>query len=196
MHGCASATQLLSVISVVPTSPDFLRSKNRRPPRRRRGYPGVKVMVNGEDVAYANAKDGNPAAPRRRAGRRRIHDAGDAGIVKMAHPFGVLPSAGGCGHRAAVRPGAVTLPWCTARSPQLVELFPTRIRYTSDCRCPITSVTAGSVACCRPPYFAIVALDRRYLCRSPISGHLHAPILRLIGLFFLPETKDVGIKSN
>jgi hypothetical protein len=31
----------------------------------------------------------------------------------------------------------------------LVEMFPTRIRYTSM-SCPTTSATAGSAACCRP----------------------------------------------
>jgi hypothetical protein len=47
---------------------------------------GVKVMVNGKDVAYTNAKDSNPAvlAAVQAAGYPK---AGDAAVEKMAHPF-------------------------------------------------------------------------------------------------------------
>src|SRR6516165_12694850 len=45
---------------------------------------GVKVVVNGKEVPYANAKDSNPAvlAAVQAAGYPKV---GDAGIVKMAH---------------------------------------------------------------------------------------------------------------
>src|SRR5512133_913914 len=50
---------------------------------------GVKVVVNGKDIAYANAKDGNPAllAAVQAAGYPK---PGDAGIVKMSHPFDIF----------------------------------------------------------------------------------------------------------
>ena len=77
----------------------------------------------------------------------------------------------------------------------LVELFPTRIRYTSASRCPITSATAGSAASCRRrcspswprPATSIPACGIRswWRCMSFV-----------VGLIFLPETKDRDISQG
>ncbi len=72
----------------------------------------------------------------------------------------------------------------------LVELFPTRIRY-SGCRSPITSATAGSAASCRRP------CSPSWRRPAPHSGLWYpiaiAAMSFVVGLIFLPETKDRDI---
>ena len=73
------------------------------------------------------------------------------------------------------------------RRRSLVELFPARIRYSSRCRCPITSATACSAACCRATSFAIVAAT------GDIYSGLWYPVgvaaaTVVIGVLLVPET--------
>lgn len=154
---------------------------------------GVKVVVNGKEVPYANAKDSNPAvlAAVQAAGYPK---AGDAGIVKMSHPFDIFRA----------QPAAiigllfvlvlfVTMVYGPIAA-MLVELFPTRIRYTSM-SLPYHIGNGWFGGLLPATAFAIVAST------GDIYAGLWYPIIFasitvVIGFFFLPETKDVDIKAN
>ena len=154
---------------------------------------GVKVMVNGKEVPYANAKDSNPAvlAAVQAAGYPK---AGDTGIVKMAHPFDIFRA----------QPAAiigllfilvlfVTMVYGPIAA-MLVELFPTRIRYTSM-SLPYHIGNGWFGGLLPATAFAIVAST------GDIYAGLWYPIIFasitvVIGTLFLPETKDVDIKAT
>ncbi|WP_193760702.1 MFS transporter [Bradyrhizobium yuanmingense] len=154
---------------------------------------GVKVVVNGKDVPYANAKDSNPAvlAAVQAAGYPK---AGDTGIVKMSHPFDVFRA----------QPAAiigllfvlvlfVTMVYGPIAA-MLVELFPTRIRYTSM-SLPYHIGNGWFGGLLPATAFAIVAST------GDIYAGLWYPIIFasitvVIGFLFLPETKDVDIKAT
>nr|AWL98977.1 MFS transporter [Bradyrhizobium amphicarpaeae] len=154
---------------------------------------GVKVMVNGKDVAYANAKDGNPAvlAAVQAAGYPK---AGDAGIVKMAHPFDIFrPQVAAVVGLLFVLVLFVTMVYGPIAA-MLVELFPTRIRYTSM-SLPYHIGNGWFGGLLPATAFAIVAST------GDIYAGLWYPVIFasitvVIGLFFLPETKDVDIKAT
>ncbi|PIT06190.1 major facilitator transporter [Bradyrhizobium nitroreducens] len=154
---------------------------------------GVKVMVNGKDVAYANAKDGNPAvlAAVLAAGYPKT---GDAGIVKMAHPFDIFrPQVAAIIGLLFVLVVYVTMVYGPIAA-MLVELFPTRIRYTSM-SLPYHIGNGWFGGLLPATAFAIVAST------GDIYAGLWYPIIFasitvVIGFFFLPETKDVDIKAT
>jgi MFS family permease len=154
---------------------------------------GVKVMVNGKEVPYANAKDGNPAllAAAQAAGYPK---PGDAGIVKMAHPFDIFrPQVAAVVGLLFVLVLFVTMVYGPIAA-MLVELFPTRIRYTSM-SLPYHIGNGWFGGLLPATAFAIVAST------GDIYAGLWYPVIFasitvVIGLFFLPETKDVDIKST
>jgi len=154
---------------------------------------GVKVMVGGKEVAYANAKDGNPAvlAAVQAAGYPK---PGDAGIVKMAHPFDIFrPQVAAVIGLLFVLVLFVTMVYGPIAA-MLVELFPTRIRYTSM-SLPYHIGNGWFGGLLPATAFAIVAST------GDIYAGLWYPVIFasitvVIGLFFLPETKDVDIKST
>jgi MFS family permease len=154
---------------------------------------GVKVTVNGKEVAYVNAKDGNPAvlAAVQAAGYPK---AGDAGIVKMAHPFDIFrPQVAAVVGLLFVLVLFVTMVYGPIAA-MLVELFPTRIRYTSM-SLPYHIGNGWFGGLLPATAFAIVAST------GDIYAGLWYPVIFasitvVIGLFFLPETKDVDIKST
>ena len=91
---------------------------------------GVKVVVNGKDVPYTDAKTSNPQvlAAVQGAGYPK---AGDAGIVKMSNPFDIFrPQVAALIGLLLVLVIFVTMVYGPIAA-MLVELFPTRIRYTS-----------------------------------------------------------------
>jgi MFS family permease len=154
---------------------------------------GVKVVVNGKDVAYANAKDGNPAllAAVQAAGYPKT---GDAGIVKMAHPFDIFrPQVAAVVGLLFVLVLFVTMVYGPIAA-MLVELFPTRIRYTSM-SLPYHIGNGWFGGLLPATAFAIVAST------GDIYAGLWYPVIFasitvVIGFFFLPETKDVDIKAT
>ncbi|MGL9622151.1 MFS transporter [Bradyrhizobium sp. U531] len=154
---------------------------------------GVKVMVNGKEVPYANAKDGNPAvlAAVQAAGYPKT---GDTGIVKMAHPFDVFrPQVAAIIGLLFVLVVYVTMVYGPIAA-MLVELFPTRIRYTSM-SLPYHIGNGWFGGLLPATAFAIVAST------GDIYAGLWYPIIFasitvVIGFFFLPETKDVDIKAT
>ncbi|MCK1361461.1 MFS transporter [Bradyrhizobium sp. 199] len=154
---------------------------------------GVKVVVNGKDVAYTNAKDSNPAvlAAVQAAGYPK---PGDAGIVKMAHPFDIFrPQVAAVVGLLFVLVLFVTMVYGPIAA-MLVELFPTRIRYTSM-SLPYHIGNGWFGGLLPATAFAIVAST------GDIYAGLWYPVIFasitvVIGFFLLPETKDVDIKAT
>ncbi|HWK96637.1 MAG TPA: MFS transporter [Pseudolabrys sp.] len=151
----------------------------------------VVVKVNGTDVPYAAAADNAKVlAAVQAAGYPK---AGDAGIVKMAHPFDIFRS------QTAAIIGLllilvifVTMVYGPIAA-MLVELFPTRIRYTSM-SLPYHIGNGWFGGLLPATAFAIVAST------GDIYAGLWYPIIFasitvVIGFFFLPETKDRDITA-
>jgi MFS family permease len=151
---------------------------------------GVKVVVNGKDVAYTDAKTSNPAvlAAVQAAGYPKT---GDAQIVKMAHPFDIFrPQVAAVIGLLFVLVLYVTMVYGPIAA-MLVELFPTKIRYTSM-SLPYHIGNGWFGGLLPATAFAIVAST------GDIYAGLWYPIIFaaitvVIGFFFLPETKDVDI---
>jgi MFS family permease len=154
---------------------------------------GVKVMVNGKEIAYADAKAGNPAiaAAVAAAGYPKT---GDAGIVKMSNPFDIFrPQVAAIIGLLFILVIFVTMVYGPIAA-MLVELFPTKIRYTSM-SLPYHIGNGWFGGLLPATAFAIVAST------GDIYAGLWYPIVfatitAIVGFFFLPETKDVDIKTN
>jgi MFS family permease len=151
---------------------------------------GVKVVVNGKDVPYTDAKTSNPAvlAAVQAAGYPK---AGDAQIVKMSHPFDIFrPQVAAVIGLLFVLVLFVTMVYGPIAA-MLVELFPTKIRYTSM-SLPYHIGNGWFGGLLPATAFAIVAST------GDIYAGLWYPIIFaaltvVIGVIFLPETKDVDI---
>ncbi|WP_454652032.1 MFS transporter [Bradyrhizobium liaoningense] len=154
---------------------------------------GVKVVINGKELPYTNAKDSNPAvlAAVQAAGYPK---AGDAGIVKMSHPLDIFrPQVAAIIGLLFILVLFVTMVYGPIAA-MLVELFPTRIRYTSM-SLPYHIGNGWFGGLLPATAFAIVAST------GDIYAGLWYPIIFasitvVIGFFFLPETKDVDIKAT
>ncbi len=150
---------------------------------------GVVVKVNGKDIPYAAAAD-NPKilAAVQEAGYPK---AGDANIVKMAHPFDIFrPQTAAIVGLLFILVIFVTMVYGPIAA-MLVELFPTKIRYTSM-SLPYHIGNGWFGGLLPATSFAIVAST------GDIYAGLWYPILFatltvIIGLLFLPETKDRDI---
>ena len=150
----------------------------------------VKVMVNGKETPYVDAKTSNPAvlAAVQAAGYPK---AGDAQIIKMAHPFDIFrPQVAAVIGLLFVLVLFVTMVYGPIAA-LLVELFPTKIRYTSM-SLPYHIGNGWFGGLLPATSFAIVAST------GDIYAGLWYPIIFagitvVIGAIFLPETKDVDI---
>jgi MFS family permease len=151
---------------------------------------GVKVVVNGKDVPYTAAAASNPQvlAAVQAAGYPK---PGDAQIVKMAHPFDIFrPQVAAVIGLLFILVIFVTMVYGPIAA-MLVELFPTKIRYTSM-SLPYHIGNGWFGGLLPATAFAIVAST------GDIYAGLWYPIIFaaitvVIGFFFLPETKDVDI---
>jgi MFS family permease len=154
---------------------------------------GVKVMVNGKEVPYTDAKVGNPAVAAAVAAAG-YPKAGDAAIVKMSNPFDIFrPQVAAVIGLLFILVIFVTMVYGPIAA-MLVELFPTKIRYTSM-SLPYHIGNGWFGGLLPATSFAIVAST------GDIYAGLWYPIIfasitAVVGFFFLPETKDVDIKSN
>ncbi len=105
---------------------------------------GVKVAVNGKDVPYADAKAGNPAVATAVAAAG-YPKAGDAGIVKMSNPFDIFrPQVAALIGLLFILVIFVTMVYGPIAA-MLVELFPTKIRYTRSWPRPAISTPACGI---------------------------------------------------
>jgi MFS family permease len=149
----------------------------------------VVVKVNNADVPYAAAAD-NPKilAAVQAAGYPK---AGDAGIVKMSNPFDIFrPQTAAIIGLLFILVIFVTMVYGPIAA-MLVELFPTRIRYTSM-SLPYHIGNGWFGGLLPATAFAIVAST------GDIYAGLWYPIIFasitvIVGFFFLPETKDRDI---
>src|SRR5437763_2469219 len=154
---------------------------------------GVKVVINGKDVPYTDAKTSNPAitAAVAAAGYPK---AGDPGIVKMSNPFDIFrPQVAAVIGLLFILVIFVTIVYGPIAA-MLVELFPTKIRYTSM-SLPYHIGNGWFGGLLPATSFAIVAST------GDIYAGLWYPIIfaaitAVVGFFFLPETKDVDIRRN
>ena len=153
----------------------------------------VSVKVNDKDVPYTDAKTSNPQvlAAVQAAGYPK---AGDAQIVKMAHPFDIFrPQVAAVIGLLFVLVIFVTMVYGPIAA-MLVELFPTKIRYTSM-SLPYHIGNGWFGGLLPATSFAIVAST------GDIYAGLWYPIIFaaitvVFGLIFLPETKDVDISKT
>jgi MFS family permease len=154
---------------------------------------GVKVMVNGKEIPYTDAKVGNLAVAAAVAGAG-YPKTGDAGIVKMSNPFDIFrPQVAAIVGLLFILVIFVTMVYGPIAA-MLVELFPTKIRYTSM-SLPYHIGNGWFGGLLPATAFAIVAST------GDIYAGLWYPIIfaaitAVVGFFFLPETKDVDIKTN
>jgi MFS family permease len=151
---------------------------------------GVKVVVNGKDVPYTAAAASNPAvlAAVQAAGYPKT---GDAQIVKMSNPFDIFrPQVAAVIGLLFVLVIFVTMVYGPIAA-MLVELFPTKIRYTSM-SLPYHIGNGWFGGLLPATAFAIVAST------GDIYAGLWYPIIFaaitvVVGAIWLPETKDVDI---
>jgi hypothetical protein len=154
---------------------------------------GVKVVVNGKDVPYPDSKAGNPAVAAA-VGAAGYPKAGDPGIVKMSNPFDIFrPQVAAIIGLLFILVIFVTMVYGPIAA-MLVELFPTKIRYTSM-SLPYHIGNGWFGGLLPATAFAIVAST------GDIYAGLWYPIIfaaitAVVGFFFLPETNDVDIRTN
>jgi hypothetical protein len=154
---------------------------------------GVKVTISGKDVPYTDAKTSNPAVAAAVAAAG-YPKAGDAGIVKMSSPFDIFrPQVAAIIGLLFILVIFVTMVYGPIAA-MLVELFPTKIRYTSM-SLPYHIGNGWFGGLLPATAFAIVAST------GDIYAGLWYPIIfasitAVVGFFFLPETKDVDIKTT
>ena len=150
----------------------------------------VVIRINDKDVPYTNAATSNPAtlAALQAAGYPK---AGDSQIVKMSHPFDIFrPQVAAVIGLLFVLVVFVTMVYGPIAA-MLVELFPTRIRYTSM-SLPYHIGNGWFGGLLPATAFAIVAST------GDIYAGLWYPIIFaaitfIVGMIWLPETKDVDI---
>lgn len=154
---------------------------------------GVKVTFNGKEVPYTDAKTSNPALTAA-IGEAGYPKAGDPSIVKMAHPFDVFrPQVAAIIGLLFILVIFVTMVYGPIAA-MLVELFPTKIRYTSM-SLPYHIGNGWFGGLLPATAFAIVAST------GDIYAGLWYPIFfavitAVVGFLFLPETKDVDIQQH
>ncbi len=154
----------------------------------------VKVVINGKDVPYVDAKTSNPQV------LAAVQEAGypkpgaQVGIIKMEHPFDIFRS------QVAAVIGLlfvlvlfVTMVYGPIAA-MLVELFPTKIRYTSM-SLPYHIGNGWFGGLLPATSFAIVAST------GDIYAGLWYPIIFamitvVVGVLFLPETKDYDLNRE
>lgn len=153
----------------------------------------VKIVVNDKDVAYTDAKTSNPAvlAAVQAAGYPK---PGDAAIVKMSNPFDIFrPQVSAIIGLLFILVIFVTMVYGPIAA-MLVELFPTKIRYTSM-SLPYHIGNGWFGGLLPATAFAITAST------GDIYSGLWYPIIFaaitvVVGALFIPETKDVDITKT
>ena len=153
----------------------------------------VVIKVNGTDVPYTKPADSNAAATAALQGAGYPKPGANTTLVKMAHPFDIFrPQVAAIIGLLFVLVLFVTMVYGPIAA-MLVELFPTRIRYTSM-SLPYHIGNGWFGGLLPATLFAIVAST------GDIYSGLWYPVIFalitvVIGFFFLPETKDVDINQ-
>lgn len=149
----------------------------------------VKIVVNGKEVPYTTAAVSNPQV----LGALQAEGypkPGDPGIVKMAHPFDIFrPQVAAVIGLLFILIVYVTMVFGPIAA-MLVELFPTKIRYTSM-SLPYHIGNGWFGGLLPATAFAIVA-STGDIYAGLWYPTFFASLTFIVGLLFLPETKDIG----
>ncbi len=154
----------------------------------------VLIRINGTDVPYTKPADSNPAVTAALQAAGYPKRGANPTLVKMSHPFDIFqPRTAAVIGLLFVLVLFVTMVYGPIAA-MLVELFPTRIRYTSM-SLPYHIGNGWFGGLLPATAFAIVAST------GDIYSGLWYPVIFasltvIIGLFFLPETKDVDISKT
>jgi MFS family permease len=153
----------------------------------------VVIKVNSTDVPYTKPADSNAAATAALQGAGYPKPGANTTLVKMSHPFDIFkPQVAAIIGLLFVLVIYVTMVYGPIAA-MLVELFPTKIRYTSM-SLPYHIGNGWFGGLLPATSFAIVAStgDIYSGLWYPVTFAL---ITVVIGFFFLPETKDVDISK-
>ncbi len=151
----------------------------------------VVVKINGADTPYTAAAASNPVVLAALQAAGYPKPGANPTLVKMAHPFDIFrPQVAAIIGLLFILVIFVTMVYGPIAA-MLVELFPTRIRYTSM-SLPYHIGNGWFGGLLPATAFAIVAST------GDIYAGLWYPVIFalitvVIGFFFLPETKDVDI---
>lgn len=154
---------------------------------------GVKIVVNGKEVPYTKPADSNAGVTAALQAAGYPKRGANPTLVKMAHPFDIFrPQVAAIIGLLFVLVIFVTMVYGPIAA-MLVELFPTKIRYTSM-SLPYHIGNGWFGGLLPATAFAIVAST------GDIYSGLWYPVIFasltvIIGLLFLPETKDVDISK-
>jgi MFS family permease len=153
----------------------------------------VKIVVNGKEVPYAKPADSNAGVTAALQAAGYPKRGANPTLVKMAHPLDIFrPQVAAIIGLLFVLVIFVTMVYGPIAA-MLVELFPTKIRYTSM-SLPYHIGNGWFGGLLPATSFAIVAST------GDIYSGLWYPVIFagltvIIGLLFLPETKDVDISK-
>jgi len=154
----------------------------------------VAIKINGTSVPYTKPADSNAAVTAALQAAGYPKRGANPTLVKMSHPFDIFqPQVASVIGLLFVLVLFVTMVYGPIAA-MLVELFPTRIRYTSM-SLPYHIGNGWFGGLLPATAFAIVAST------GDIYSGLWYPVIFasltvVIGLFFLPETKDVDISKT
>jgi hypothetical protein len=153
----------------------------------------VKVVVSGKDVPYPDAKAGNPAVASAVAAAG-YPKAGDPGIVKMSNPFDIFrPQVAAIIGLLFILVIFVTMVYGPIAA-MLVELFPTKIRYTSmSLPYHIGNGWFGGMLPLLATAFVAAYGDIYFGLWYPIGV---AVMTFIVGLIFLRDTRTVDIVTG
>ena len=153
----------------------------------------VKISVNGTEVHYTKPADSNAGATAALQAAGYPKRGANPTLVKMSHPFDIFrPQVAAIIGLLFVLVIFVTMVYGPIAA-MLVELFPTKIRYTSM-SLPYHIGNGWFGGLLPATSFAIVAST------GDIYSGLWYPVIFalitvVVGFFFLPETKDVDISK-
>jgi len=153
----------------------------------------VKISVNGTEVPYTKPADSNAGATAALQAAGYPKRGANPTLVKMSHPFDIFrPQVAAIIGLLFVLVIFVTMVYGPIAA-MLVELFPTKIRYTSM-SLPYHIGNGWFGGLLPATSFAIVAstVDIYSGLWYPV---IFALITVVVGFFFLPETKDVDISK-
>jgi MFS family permease len=151
----------------------------------------VLIRINGKDVPYTKPADSNAGATAALIEAGYPKRGANPTLVKMSHPFDIFrPQVAAIIGLLFILVIYVTMVYGPIAA-MLVELFPTKIRYTSM-SLPYHIGNGWFGGLLPATSFAIVAST------GDIYAGLWYPIIfasitAVVGFFFLPETKDVDI---
>ena len=153
----------------------------------------VKISINGTEVPYTKPADSNAGATAALQAAGYPKRGANPTLVKMTHPFDIFkPQVAAIIGLLFILVIFVTMVYGPIAA-MLVELFPTRIRYTSM-SLPYHIGNGWFGGLLPATSFAIVAST------GDIYSGLWYPVIFalitvVVGFFFLPETKDVDISK-